>query len=118
MSLVTKYSSFIKLEHTLFSLPLIFAGAVIAENQWPSARVILLILLAATAARIVAMTLNRIIDREIDKRNPRTQNRHIPSGAMKLYEAWLVVFVSLAVYLLSAWLLNDVCLRLAWLPLL
>jgi len=117
MTALTKYSTFIKLEHTLFSLPLIFAGAVIAEASVPSLRVIALILVAATAARVVAMTLNRIIDREIDKRNPRTQGRHIPSGAMKLYEAWLIVFLSLGIYLLAAWLLNDVCLRLAWLPL-
>jgi 4-hydroxybenzoate polyprenyltransferase len=117
MSLVTKYSSFIKLEHTLFSLPMIFSGAFIAENQWPSLRVTLLILLAGTSARIVAMTLNRIIDREIDKKNPRTAGRHLPSGSMKLYEAWLVVFLALGLYLLAAWLLNDVCLSLAWVPL-
>lgn len=115
--LLTKYSSFIKLEHTLFSLPLIFAGALMAGGQWPPLRVTVLIILAATAARIVAMTLNRIIDREIDKRNPRTQGRHLPSGSMKLYEAWFIVLLSLGVYLLAAWLINDLCLRLSWLPL-
>ena len=118
MSLLTKYSTFIKIEHTLFSLPLIFAGALMAESRWPSFRVTVLILLAATSARIVAMTLNRIIDREIDLRNPRTKDRHLPSGAMKLYEAWLIVLVTLGVYLGSAWLLNDVCLGLSWIPLL
>ena len=117
MSLLDKYSSFVKLEHTLFSLPLIFAGALMASGSWPSLRLTVLILLAATGARVVAMTLNRIIDREIDRRNPRTQNRHLPSGAMKLYEAWIVVVVSLALYLFCAWLINDVCLRLAWVPL-
>ena len=117
MSHLTKYSTFIKLEHTLFSLPLIFAGAIIAQNQVPSLRVIALILVAASSARVVAMTLNRIIDREIDKRNPRTQGRHLPAGTMKLYEAWLIVFLCLGIYLLAAWLLNDVCLRLAWVPL-
>ena len=117
MSLLNKYSSFIKLEHTLFSLPLIFAGAMIgADNQWPPIRVTLLILVAGTSARVVAMTLNRIIDREIDKMNPRTQDRHLATGAMKLYEAWLVVIVCLALYLFAAWLLNDLCLRLSWIP--
>ena len=117
MTLLNKYSSFIKLEHTLFSLPLIFAGALIgAGSQWPPLRVSLLILVAGTAARVVAMTLNRIIDREIDKHNPRTQERHLASGTMKVYEAWAIVAVCLALYLFAAWLLNDVCLRLSWIP--
>jgi 4-hydroxybenzoate polyprenyltransferase len=117
MQLLNKYSSFVKLEHTLFSLPLIFAGAIMASGSWPSFRLTILILIAGASARVVAMTLNRIIDREIDKRNPRTENRHLPAGTMKLWEAWIVVAFSLALYLYSAWLINDLCLRLSWIPL-
>jgi len=116
MNHLQKYASFIKLEHSLFSVPLLFAGAVLAEEKWPSWRVSFLILLAGVSARVVAMSLNRIIDREIDQRNPRTRDRHLPSGALKLVDAWLSVFVALAVYLLSAWSLSDFCLRWSWIP--
>ncbi len=118
MSLLRKYSNFIKLEHTVFSLPLIFAGAYLAKSAWPDSRTTALIIIAAMGARIVAMTLNRIIDREIDLRNPRTADRHIPSGAVKLWEAWLVVALGLVCYLLAARALNDTCFNLAWAPLL
>lgn len=111
-----KYTSFIKLEHSLFSLPLLFSGALIAGKKWPSFRITLLILLAGVSARIVALGLNRIIDRDIDRANPRTQDRHLAKGSMKLIEAWMLVVLSLAVYLLSAWLLSDFCLRWSWIP--
>jgi len=117
MAVLRKYSSFIKLEHTLFSLPLIFAGAFLANGQWPSLRVTLLIIVAATGARVTAMTLNRIIDRDIDRRNPRTSKRHLPSGEMKLWEAWLVVVLGTGAYYLAAWRLNPVCFNLASIPL-
>ncbi len=111
------YSSFVKFEHTLFSLPLFYAGALLAQKGWPSLRLTLLIVLAGGGARVVALVLNRIIDRKIDARNPRTLDRHLSSGAMKVIEAFLVGFVGLVVYLLSAWLISDLCLKLAWIPL-
>src|SRR5436190_17300641 len=117
MKSLQKYASFIKLEHTLFSIPLLFVGAYSAGRQWPSLRVTLLVILAAVTARIVAMTLNRIIDKKIDAKNPRTQERHLPSGKMALWEAWGTVFFGGAIYLFTAWLLSDFCLRLSWLPL-
>lgn len=117
MKLIHKYASFVKLEHTLFSIPLLFAGAYCAGNQWPSFRITFLVVVAAVAARIVAMTLNRIIDRNIDGKNPRTKDRHLPSGTMALWEAWCTVLLGLMIYLLAAWLLSDFCLRLSWLPL-
>lgn len=117
MSSLSKYSRFIKIEHTLFSLPLIFAGAFLAEARWPSLRTSVLIIIAAGSARVVALALNRIIDRKIDKRNPRTQDRHLSAGTMKLFEAWLITFIGLALYLYAAWLISDFCLRLAWIPL-
>lgn len=117
MTTFKKFAGFIKIEHTLFSLPLLFAGAYLAGHAWPSLRTSFLIVVAGASARVVAMGLNRIIDREIDRLNPRTQQRHLPSGAMSLLEAWAAVSVSLLLYLLSAWLLSDFCLRLSWIPL-
>jgi 4-hydroxybenzoate polyprenyltransferase len=111
------YSSFVKLEHTLFSLPLFYAGALLAGKGWPSFRLTLLILLAGAGARVVALALNRIIDRHIDAKNPRTQDRHLSQGSMKVIEAGLVGAVGLVIYLFAAWLISDLCLKLSWVPL-
>ncbi len=116
MMSLKNYSSFIKIEHTLFSLPLLFAGALLAGDGWPTLRQALLILLAGGSARIIALVLNRVIDRHIDARNPRTQDRHLSSGKMKLWEAAALGVIALVIYLFSAWLLSDFCLRLSWLP--
>jgi 4-hydroxybenzoate polyprenyltransferase len=117
MTTLRKYASFIKLEHTLFSLPLIFSGALIPRGEWPSVSTTLLIVLAGASARVVAMALNRIIDRRIDGINPRTRERHLASGAMKVWEAWVYVALSLAAYLLAAWSISSFCLRWSWVPL-
>ena len=110
------YAGFVKLEHTVFSLPLIFAGALLGLHHWPDWRLSLLILLAAVGGRVAAMGLNRIIDLEIDSRNPRTKNRELPRGAMTRMEAWLIVGLALAVYAASAWLIAPLCLWLAPIP--
>jgi 4-hydroxybenzoate polyprenyltransferase len=112
------YSTFVKIEHTLFSLPLFYAGALLAERGWPSLRVTFLILLAGAGARVVALVLNRVIDRHIDARNPRTVDRHVSSGTMKLAEATLVGVCGLVIYLVAAWQISDLCLKLSWVPLL
>lgn len=110
--------SFVKLEHTLFSLPLIYSGAFLAaKGAWPPLWVLVLILIAATGARTVAFALNRIIDRTLDARNPRTASRELPSGRMSLAGAFGVTAVGLAVYLGSAYLISDFCFLLSPIPL-
>ena len=78
---------FVKIEHTLFSLPFVLIGYILAHNQFVNDLEtqkfgidLLWILVAAVGARGLAMTLNRIIDRDIDAENPRTVNRHLVSG--------------------------------------
>ena len=112
--------SFIKIEHTLFSLPFVLIGYFIALEQFnlEPGLDLLWILLAAVGARGLAMALNRIIDRDIDAANPRTQGRHLASGAMSLQTAWTLAAVFLAMLLVSAGLLNMVALMMAWLPVL
>lgn len=112
--------SFIKIEHTLFSLPFVLLGYLIALEQFnldPGIDLVW-ILLAAIGARGLAMALNRIIDRDIDAANPRTQQRHLASGAMSLKTAWTLAAGFLAMLLISAGLLNEVALMMAWLPVL
>ena len=112
--------SFIKIEHTLFSLPFVLIGYFIALEQFniPPSIDLLWILLAAVGARGLAMALNRIIDRDIDAANPRTEGRHLASGEMSLQTAWELSAVFLAMLLIGAGLLNPVALMMAWLPVL
>lgn len=121
-----KYFNFIKIEHTIFSLPVIYSGVLLgylaldrAGSQIPVDRIIatsLWVLLAATGARIAGFALNRIIDRHIDARNPRTAARDLPAKRMSLTEAYGVLFGGMAAYLFAAWNLNDLCLYLSPIP--
>ena len=110
------YADFVKIEHTLFALPFAYAGAFLAKGGWFGFRLFLLILLAFTGLRTFAMSFNRIIDREIDALNPRTANRHLPAGIISLKEAYAVGLVGLAVYFLSAYLINDLAFELSPIP--
>lgn len=112
-----KYLSFIKIEHTLFSLPMIYSGVFLASKQQPTIQLLLLVLFAAIGARLVAMTLNRIIDREIDKHNPRTIGRELPSGTMNLWEGYGVLILGLVLYVGSAKMISDFCFYLSPIPL-
>ena len=118
---------FVKVEHTLFSLPFVLIGYIHAHNQfieqlpsdssWMSVDIVW-ILIAAVGARGLAMTLNRIIDRDIDAQNPRTESRHLVSGSMSMRTAWNLALAFLIMLLFSAWQLNEVALMMAWLPVL
>ena len=113
-----KYFSFVKIEHTLFSLPLVYAGVFLASRgAFPGWGPVLLVVAAATGARTVAFALNRIIDRRIDARNPRTASRDLPSGRMNLGEALGVLSAGLALYFGSAYLLSFFCFMLSPIPL-
>jgi 4-hydroxybenzoate polyprenyltransferase len=96
----------IKFEHTLFALPFAFLGAVMAAGGLPTWQQIVWITLAMVGARSAAMTFNRIADREIDAKNPRTANRELPSGKLSVEFAWVFLFVSIGVFLLAAYSLN------------
>lgn len=113
---LSTYARFVKLEHTVFSFPLLLSGALLASGELTVA-VFFLILLAGTGARTAALGLNRILDRKIDGENPRTELRELPRGNMKLMEAWLVTLAGVLVFLLAARWISPRCLVLAPLPL-
>ncbi|MGB7070485.1 MAG: UbiA-like polyprenyltransferase [Pyrinomonadaceae bacterium] len=96
----------IKFEHTLFALPFAFLGAILAAGGLPSVWQIVWITLAMVGARSAAMTFNRIADRDIDAKNPRTSGRELPSGKLSVGFAWLFMFGSAALFLVSAYSLN------------
>ncbi|MGH8004516.1 MAG: UbiA-like polyprenyltransferase, partial [Limisphaerales bacterium] len=112
-----KYARLVKIEHTLFSLPMVYAGAFLAKGFSVTANEYLLIFLAAAGARATAFALNRIIDARIDALNPRTATRELPAGRMKVAEAWGFALVSALVYVFAAAMLNRWCLILSPIPL-
>ena len=96
----------IKFEHTLFALPFAFLGALMAASGLPTWWQILWITVAMVGARSAAMTFNRIVDRNIDAQNPRTAGRELPSGKLTVEFAWIFLLVSIAVFVIAAFMLN------------
>lgn len=96
----------IKFEHTLFALPFAFLGAVLAADGLPTWWQILWITLAMVGARSAAMSFNRIVDLEIDAKNPRTANRELPSGKLSVKFAWMFFLASVVLFEIAAYSLN------------
>lgn len=117
MKTIKNYSNLIKLEHTLFSLPMILAGAFLAANGIPSLNILFLIILAGIGARTSALAINRILDRKIDVLNPRTKTRELPSGKVSLNGAILITVAGLIIYFLSAYKICKLVLFLSPIPL-
>ena len=113
-SVLIRFVNFVKLPHTVFALPFALLGLLVASREtaltW---RTLGLVVLAFTAARFVALGFNRIADRELDARNPRTRARELPSGRLTLRQAWSAVALAAALFLWTAWALNPLCFALA-----
>jgi 4-hydroxybenzoate polyprenyltransferase len=106
----------IKFSHTVFAFPFALMGAVLAalaSGKAPTFSQVFWICLAMVGARTGAMAMNRIIDAHLDADNPRTADRHLPSGKVAMGEAWFLAVGAFALLLLSAWRLNPLCLKLA-----
>ena len=113
-SLLIRYVNFVKLPHTLFALPFALLGVLAASRTAPvTGRIVLLVVIAFSAARWAAMGFNRIADRQFDARNPRTLNRELPQGRLSLTQAWISVVVAAAIFIVAAALLNPLCLLLS-----
>src|SRR3984957_11480689 len=108
----------IKFEHSVLALPFALTGALLAfrESRFDARGFgykLLWIVVAMVGARSAAMAFNRILDADIDARNPRTRMRHIPAGVLSARFAWGFVAASTLVFLLAARALNPLCLKLA-----
>ena len=99
--------------HTLFGLPFAYLGAFLAVKGMPAVSQLVWITLAMVGARTAALCLNRLIDLEIDRANPRTSNWVLPSGKLALNKVWVMVLLSLALLFYSAAELNPLCFKLA-----
>jgi 4-hydroxybenzoate polyprenyltransferase len=115
-ALPKRFASLVKIEHTVFALPFAYVGALLAlrgVDKLPSASQVLWITVAMVGARSLAMALNRLIDHEIDARNPRTAGRELPSGQLRRWHVLLFCAVSLAVFLVAVFQLAHVV-RYLW----
>ena len=122
ISKIKTFFELIKFEHTVFALPFAYLGMMMAHNTHVVGNgrdrslqyVFVWVTLAMVGARTAAMTLNRIIDLKIDRINPRTENRPICTGQFSVLAAWSAVAVSLALFFISAALLNPLCFKLSF----
>jgi 4-hydroxybenzoate polyprenyltransferase len=113
-SLLVRYVNFVKLPHTLFALPFALLGVLAASRvATVTARTVVLVVLAFSAARWAAMGFNRVADLRFDAQNPRTRNRELPRGALSVPQAWASIVVAAALFVGAAWLLNPLCLLLS-----
>lgn len=99
----------IKIEHTVFAMPFLYSGAILAAGGVPSSHVLLWITVGIVSARTAAMGLNRLIDRDIDAKNPRTCDRALPAGLVSVGEVRALVGISLIFLFISAVMLNWLC---------
>jgi len=115
-SLIKKWASFVRFPHTAFALPFALAAMTVAARDnrgWPGWRTFGLVLAAMVCARTCAMAFNRIVDRKFDALNPRTANRHLPTGQISLFSAWLLCLSSGAGLIAASCFLNPLCFYLS-----
>ena len=102
----------VKFEHSIFALPFAYLGMMLGRGGLPTWHQFIWITLAMLGARTLAMSLNRLIDREIDRRNPRTAGRPIPSGRLSPASVAAMSVASGLLLFVAAWQLNDLAVKL------
>jgi 4-hydroxybenzoate polyprenyltransferase len=113
MSAVRHFLDAIKFEHTVFALPFAYVAMVLAADGWPGWRVLVWVTLAMVGARTLAMSVNRLADRWIDARNPRTRGRHLPTGLLGPGQVAAAAGAAAVLLVVSAWMLNPLCFALS-----
>lgn len=107
-----RFVDLVRLEQTLFALPFAYAGMLLAQRGWPGLATVFWVTAAMVGARTAGMCANRLIDVEIDGRNPRTKDRALPAGKISAGTVLRVMLLSLSLLVLSASQLNPLCLQL------
>jgi 4-hydroxybenzoate polyprenyltransferase len=113
---IRKYFELVRFSHTVFALPFALASMAVAASAnrgWPGWRTFLLILAAMVCARTAAMGFNRIVDRRLDALNPRTAQRHLPTGSVEVPGAWWLVIGAAAGLIGVTWFINPLCFYLS-----
>lgn len=110
---ILDYGTLVMFSHTIFSLSFALISMLMAGNNKLNFATIFWILIAFLSARTGANALNRVIDAEIDARNPRTATRQLPQGLMNKKEIIIFVIICFAIMVFAAWKLNTICLILS-----
>ncbi len=110
---ITIFMEMIKFSHTIFALPFALSGALLAIRGVPTVRQLVFLILAMVGARTAAMAMNRLIDADIDAKNPRTAGRAIPAGLLSKGAVAIAIILSISLLLWSAAMLNPLCLKLS-----
>lgn len=108
-----RFVDLVRFEQTVFALPFAWVGVLLAGRGLPDLGTFVWVSLAMVGARTAGMALNRLIDREIDARNPRTRDRALPAGRVSVRSVQLLAAGSLVLLVLSAARLNPLCLALS-----
>jgi 4-hydroxybenzoate polyprenyltransferase len=103
-----RLASLVRIEHTVFALPFAYVGAFLAADGWPGTEAMLWVTVAMVGARTLAMSLNRLLDAELDARNPRTASRELPSGTLSKTQVVVLSLAALAVFLLAVFQLDPI----------
>jgi 4-hydroxybenzoate polyprenyltransferase len=114
LAAVATFGRMVKFSHTIFAMPFALAAAAIAaRDRGITPGRIGAIVLAMVGARTAAMGFNRIVDRHIDARNPRTATRELPTGQVGLSAAIALTVASIALFVGAAAWLGPLCLALS-----
>lgn len=109
-----EFGRMIKFSHSVFALPFALSGAILASREEPlTMSKMFWILLAMVGARSAAMGFNRLVDRRIDAINPRTMDRHLPTGKMSAGEIRVFIILFSVLFIISASQLNLLCMALS-----
>lgn len=103
-----RLASLVRIEHTVFALPFAYVGAFLSVDAWPGLANMVWITVAMVGARTLAMSVNRLVDAEIDARNPRTAQRELPAGALSRAQVLGLCGLALAVFLFAAFQLDPI----------
>jgi 4-hydroxybenzoate polyprenyltransferase len=103
-----RFASLVKIEHTVFALPFAYIGALLSVQEVPSAHDLVWITFAMVGARSLAMSVNRLVDAEIDARNPRTAGRELPAGLLSRAQVLVFCAAAFALYLVACFQLAPI----------
>ena len=108
VALPRRLASLVRIEHTVFALPFAYVGAFLAVDGWPGLGNVVWVTVAMAGARTLAMALNRLVDAELDARNPRTASRELPSGALAAWQVIVLCGLAFTVFLVAVFQLDPI----------
>ncbi len=111
--MIKKLLELVRFSHTIFAMPFALASMFLAAEGWPSFKIFFLILLALVFCRNTAMAFNRLVDRDIDKKNPRTVNRHLPAGLLSVRSVLFFTIANAILFIAVTYFINSLAFYLS-----